>query len=815
LLTARSSLNVKIQTQIAMIKNYFKTAFRNFWKNKTSSAINIFGLTIGMTSCLLIALYIQHELSYDNFEQKGNRIARVIMEYKFDGGTEFKKGNFTSVRVATVFKRTFPEVESAVRMSNSEKVVAYKGKFFSEKSFMFSDPSFFDLFTFKLLQGDPGKVLAASHQVIVTESTAKKYFGNDNPVGKVLQVGNDSVPYQVTGIIQDCPSNSQIKFDFLTSFSSLGLEPGYEETYWDANYTTYLLLKNKNAIVSLQAKIPAFMKKEMAGQGATVSFDLEPFTKIHLYSEYGGFEPNNSITYIYILGAVALLILIIVCSTYINLSTARSIERAKEVGVRKVIGAGKKQLFWQFIGESVLLCLVAVIVSIIAAVFVLPWFNQLSEKHLLAQSLLSLPFILLSLFVVICVSLLAGSYPALILTGFQPVKVLKGAFKNTDRAQWLRKSLIVFQFTISIFLVVSTFIIQKQLYFIQHKKLGYDREHVLILPMDDKIIDNLRTFKQQFKTNPDIISVSRCSSSPVNIGSGFNMRSSLMPDNEQIAVTANRIDEDYIKTTGLHIIYGTDFTEQDIKDASIEDDNKRIFHFILNESAAKELGWTVQEAVGKKMFLDNSRPGYVKAVISDFHFESMHNPIKSLVLFPVVWGKTMLVKLSGHNLPQTISFLEAKWKALAPQRPFEYRFMDEDYNKLYSAELRLGKVMNLFAAIAIILACLGLFGLSSYAAQQRTKEIAVRKVLGASVFNLWALLSKDFVVLVIISLLIAAPAAYYFMHSWLLNYQYRTEISWWIFAAAGSGALIITLLTVSFQSLKAAVMNPVKSLRTE
>jgi len=798
-----------------MIKNYFKTAFRNFWKNKTSSAINIFGLTIGMTSCLLIALYIQHELSYDNFEQKGNRIARVIMEYKFDGGTEFKKGNFTSVRVATVFKRTFPEVESAVRMSNSEKVVAYKGKFFSEKSFMFSDPSFFDLFTFKLLQGDPGKVLAASHQVIVTESTAKKYFGNDNPVGKVLQVGNDSVPYQVTGIIQDCPSNSQIKFDFLTSFSSLGLEPGYEETYWDANYTTYLLLKNKNAIVSLQAKIPAFMKKEMAGQGATVSFDLEPFTKIHLYSEYGGFEPNNSITYIYILGAVALLILIIVCSTYINLCTARSIERAKEVGVRKVIGAGKKQLFWQFIGESVLLCLVAVIVSIIAAIFVLPWFNQLSEKHLLAQSLLSLPFILLSLFVVVCVSLLAGSYPALILTGFQPVKVLKGAFKNTDRAQWLRKSLIVFQFTISIFLVVSTFIIQKQLYFIQHKKLGYDREHVLILPMDDKIIDNLRTFKQQFKTNPDIISVSRCSSSPVNIGSGFNMRSSLMPDNEQIAVTANRIDEDYIKTTGLHIIYGTDFTEQDIKDASIEDDNKRIFHFILNESAAKELGWTAQEAVGKKMFLDNSRPGYVKAVISDFHFESMHNPIKSLVLFPVVWGKTMLVKLSGHNLPQTISFLEAKWKALAPQRPFEYRFMDEDYNKLYSAELRLGKVMNLFAAIAIILACLGLFGLSSYAAQQRSKEIGVRKVLGASVFNLWALLSKDFVVLVIMSLLIAAPAAYYFMHSWLLNYQYRTEISWWIFAAAGSGALIITLLTVSFQSIKAVVMNPVRSLRTE
>ncbi|MEJ0106103.1 MAG: ABC transporter permease [Bacteroidota bacterium] len=745
-----------------MIKNYFKTAFRNFWKNKTSSAINISGLTIGMTSCLLIALYIQHELSYDNFEQKGNRIARVIMEYKFDGGTEFTKGNFTSIRVATVFKRTFPEVESAVRMFRNEKVVGYKDKLFSEKSFMLSDPSFFDLFTFKLLQGDPAKVLAATHQVVVTESTAKKYFGSDNPVGKALRVGNDSVPYQVTGIIQDCPSNSQVKFDFLASFSSLGLTQEYEETYWDANYTTYLLLKNKNAIASLQAKIPAFMKKEMSGQGATVNFDLEPFTKIHLYSEYGGFEPNNSITYIYILGAVALLILIIVCSTYINLSTARSIERAKEVGVRKVIGAGKKQLFWQFIGESVILCLVAVILSIAVVLFVLPWFNQLSEKQLQAHSLFSLPFILLSLFVVACISLLAGSYPAFILTGFQPVKVLKGAFKNTDRAQWLRKSLIVFQFSISIFLVVSTLIIQKQLYFIQHKKLGYDREHVLELPMDGRVFASLSTIKQQFKSNPDIISVSACANTPVNIGGGYNMRSSLMPENEQINVTANPVDEDYIKTAGLEIIAGTDFTEQDLKDITPEDRSKRVFHFILNESAAKELGWTAQEAVGKKMFLDNSRPGYVKGVIKDFHFESLHSAIKPLVLFPAEWGRTMLVKLGGHNLPQTISSLEAKWKTLVPHRPFEYRFMDEDYNKLYSAEMRLGKVMNVFAAIAIILACLGLFGLSSYAAQQRTKEVGIRKVLGASVFNVWTLLSKDFVLLVIISLFIATPGCLLF-----------------------------------------------------
>ena len=803
-----------------MLKNYFKTAFRNFWKNKTSSAINIIGLTIGMTSCLLIALYISHETSYDDFEVKGNRIARVIMGYKFDGDNDLRKGNFTSARVGPVFKRTFPEIEEAVRMFNIEKVIGLDNQLFTEKKFMFADPSFFDLFSFKLLQGDQKTVLSAPHQVVLTMSAVKKYFGNDpvgynNAIGKALRVGNDSIPYKITGIIQDCPSNSQIKFDLLASFSSMGLTSNYEKTYWDANYTTYLLLRSPATIAGLQVKIPAFMKKEMSGKGATVNFFLEPFTSIHLHSEYSGFERNNSITYIYILGAVAVLILIIVCFTYINLSTARSMERAKEVGIRKVIGADKKQLFWQFIGESAILCLIAIFLSMLLSVVTLPWFNQMSEKQLQAQTLFSLPFILISLSVALCVSLLAGSYPALILTGFQPSKVLKGTFKNSSQAQWLKKSLIVFQFAISIFLIISTFIIQKQLYYIQHKKLGYDREHVLLLPMDTKIFDNLATIKQQFKTSPDVISVSGGQNTPVNIMGGYNMRSAVMPDNQQISVQGNPVDEDYIKTTGLQIIAGTDLSLQDLKDVQAKDRTGRVYHFILNESAAKQLGWTPEQAVGKKMFLDNSRPGYVKGVIRDFYFESLHNPIRPLVLFPAEWGRTLMVKISGYHLPQTISFLENKWKSLVPYRPFDYRFMDDDYNNLYSAEQRLGKVMNLFAAIAIVLACLGLLGLSSYTVQQRIKEIGVRKVLGASVFNLWTLLSKDFIVLVVISFLVATPAAYYLMHNWLMNYEYRTAISWWIFAAAGFGALLTTFLTVSFQSIKAALMNPAKSLRTE
>ncbi|MEJ7683114.1 MAG: FtsX-like permease family protein [Segetibacter sp.] len=564
----------------------------------------------------------------------------------------------------------------------------------------------------------------------------------------------------------------------------------------------------------MQSKITAFMKNEMSGKGGTINFYLEPFTKIHLYSEFDSFEPNNSITYIYILAFVGLLILIIACSTYINLSTARSIERAKEVGIRKVIGAAKKQIFWQFIGEAAALCLLSMVLSIIAATIAMPYFNHLTDKQLQAGLLFSPPFIVFALFVVIIVSFLAGSYPALILSGFQPVKVLKGAFKNAGSAQWLRKSLIIFQFAISVFLIVSTFIIQQQLYFIQHKRLGYDREHVLVLPMDSKILADVSLIKQQFKSNADIITVSRCVRSPVEGGGGYNMRSSEMPEDEQIAVTANPVDEDYIPAVGLQLIAGSNLTEQDTKDVS-EEQKQKLYHFILNESAAKQLGWTPQQAVDKKMFLDNSRPGFVKGVVKDFNFESLHNSIKPIVLFPELRGRELLVKLNGHNLTQTISFLRLKWKSLVPDRPFEYRFLDDDYNKLYSAELRLGKIMNLFAAIAIVLACFGLFGLSAYAAQQRIKEIGVRKVLGATVSNIVLLLSKDFVKLAVIAIVVAFPVAWWATYTWLQDYSYRIQIQWWVFAAAGTLSILIAIMTVSFQAIKAAIANPVKSLRTE
>lgn len=794
-----------------MIKNWLRTALRNLRKNKTSSAINIFGLTVGLSACLLIALFIRHELSYDDFEVNGKRIARVIMEYRFDGGGEMQRGNFTSTKVAPTFKRNFPEVETAVRMTERDRIVGYNEKLFMERNFMFADSSFFQAFTFSLLKGDPATALSGPKKVILTESTARRYFGGEEPLGKLLRIGTDSTTYEVTGLMADVPSNSQFKFDFLASFSSL--YANQEDTYWDANYGTFLLLRGESSFGTLQPKVTAFMKQEMQGKGAEVNFLLEPFNRIHLYSEYVGFEPGTSIVYIYILAGVALLILVIACSTYINLSTARSVERAREVGVRKVIGAGRGQLFWQFIGESFLLCLLAVMLSLGVVLLVLPGFNALADRHLPAASLFSPVFLGVALLIAVVVSLLAGSYPALILAKFQPVKVLKGAFKNTRSGQGLRQSLIVFQFVISVFLIVSTFIMQGQLSYIRNKNLGYDREHVLQLPMTRKMLPQIGYIKATFTSNNDVMSVSHCGASPVSIVGGYNMRNAAWPSSQQIGVNGNPIDEDFIRTSGLQLVAGSGLTLQDMRDASV--DSGRSYHFILNESAARVLGWSPQEAIGKRMFMDDSRPGVVRGVVKDFNFQSLHTAIKPLVLFPEDRADRMLVRVTGRNLPQTIAFLEKSWKDMFPYIPFEYHFLDEDFSRLYSSEQRLGKIMNLFSAVAIVLACLGLFGLSSYAAKQRVKEIGIRKVLGASLGNLAMLLSVGFIRLALVAILIAWPLSWWAMNQWLQGFVYRKEIDWMTFLLAGIMVLGVTLATVSIQAVKTALLNPVKSLRSE
>ena len=792
-----------------MIKNYFKIAWRNLLRNKGFSIINITGLAFGLTCCLLLVLYLQHELSYDRFHTKADRIVRVIMDYKIgDGGA---KGNFTSTKVFPEFKRQFPEVKDGVRMSGGDRLVKYGEKIFVEKNVLFADSTFFNVFDFKLISGTANEVLKAPNMIVLSKTAATKYFGTENPVGKTLLLGSKQDPYLVTAVTEDCPTNSQIQYSMLASISSFG--PLQEERYSDANYTTYLLMNKASSLQPLQQKINAFMKKENAASEFKVNFDLEPFTKVHLYSPYDAFTPNSNINYIYIIMGVALLILIIACFTYINLSTARSAERAKEVGIRKVAGAFRLQLFWQFISESLLLTVIALIISFTLMGLALPSFNELSGAAISYNEFFNPVILVIAALFVVVIALLAGSYPALMLSGFQPIKVLKGAFKNTSSGTVLRKGLIIFQFAISVFLIISTFTIRSQMNFIQKKKLGYSRNNVLVLDIDQKLVEKIDLVKSELLSIPSVKGVSLAYESPVKIRGGYNMSGTDL--SKTMGVTANPVDENFIDVMGLEMVAGTRLTTQDVKDASKDDYTKNYYHFVLNESAAKALGWKPEEAVGKKMFLDESRPGEVRAVVKDFHFASLHSQIQPLVLFPGGWSQNLFVKVDGSKTTAVIAAVEKKWKTLASHRPFSYHFLDEDYQKMYESEMRIAKVFNLFAGLAIILACLGLFGLSAYAARQRVKEIGVRKVLGASVANISVLLSSGFVKLVAVAFLIATPIAWFAMNKWLQQFSYRVNISWWVFAVAGIITVLITLLTVSFQAIKAALTNPVKSLRTE
>lgn len=800
-----------------MLRNYFTIAVRNLWRNKVFSSINVVGLSVGLASCLLLFMYITHELSYDDFQQKGARIARVTMEYGLDGKSA--KLPVTGTKVAPEFGRHFPEVESGVRLINREAVVIRGDQQFAEKRLVFADSAFFTLFSFPLRQGNPQTVLAGPNLVVLSETTAQRYFGAEDPVGKPLRIntGGSFRDYTVTGVVADCPANSQIKYDLLASFMTL--PAAQTEEWYSANYTTYLLLRQPDDIARLQAKILGFMKtqfgkEEMSGSNY-LTYNLEPLRQVHLYSDVeGSFEPNGDLTYIYIFGSVALLILLIACVNYINLATSRAVERAQEVGVRKVMGAAKNQLFGQFIGESVLVTAVALLLALGLASLALPLFNTLSDRHFSVAAWFKPINVLLLLAVGVGVSLIAGSYPALVLARFEPVRVVKGHLKTKGAGQF-RRALIVFQFAITAFLIISTLLVRNQLAFIQHKKLGYNKDHVLKLPVDKQVIASIRTLKREFRQNADVLQVSLASESPVFVKGGYSMRRTSMPDGQFKLVAGVAIDEDYVPAMSLHLLAGTNLNAVDMdRIARTDNDSLTRSRFILNEAAVKELGWTPQQAIGQRLDL-NGRMGEIKGVVADFHFASMKQKIGPLVLFPQNEGEILLVKLAGNQLPQTLQFLENKWRTIIADRPFAYEFMDEEFDKLYAAETRTGRIFSVFAFLSIFLACLGLFGLSAYTTAQRTKEIGVRKVLGASVVSIVGLLSKDFLLLVLVALVLASPVAWYAMHRWLQDFVYKIDIEWWVFVGAGVLAVSIALLTVSVQSIRAALMNPVNSLRSE
>ncbi len=802
-----------------MFQNYLKTTLRTLWKHKSFTLINVFGLAAGLTACMLIVLYIQHELSFDQFHQKKQQIVRTIMHYSIEGTAN--KTVMTGTKVGPALKRDFAEIEQFVRVADpafsQQKVVIKKGEQqFNESRFLWADSTFFEVFSFSLLKGDAATALNGTNKVVVTEAMARKYFGNENPIGQILRL-EDRVDYTVTGVAANTPSNSQLQFDFVASFMSLSAAK--TEMWWTANYVTYFLLKPSASASQLQAKLPAYMRKQSAETEMTgnnfLTYQFEPLTDVHLRSEAeGGIIASGDIRYIYIFSAIALLILIIATTNYMNLTTARATERAKEVGVRKVMGAVRGQLFWQFLGESMVVTLVALLLSIVLTVLLLPLFNTLSERELTLQLLLQPAGIGALVGAWLVVSCIAGSYPSVALSYFQPIKALKGAFKNTASGLALRKSLIVLQFMISVFLVIGTLVVKNQLHFIQNKKLGYDKQHVIALTTDGRTNKNLPALKNELRQNPNVKSISLAYETPTFIKWGDGLETVGTATPVQKMITAFPCDEDMTETLNLELVAGSDLSSEDLERLKGKDESQADYRFLLNETMIKQLGWKPAEAIGKKVRV-GGRTGEVKGIVRDFHFASMKQPIGPLVIFPVTWGNVLLVKLTGNNLPQTLTFLENKWKTFAPHRPFTYTFLNDEYNQMYANENRINQVFTYFSALAVLLACLGLLGLSAYVTAQRTKEIGIRKVLGASTASITTLLSADFLKLVMIAILIASPLAWYAMTYWLNDFAYRIEIEWWVFVVAGLTAVGIALVTVSTQSIKAALTNPVKSLKSE
>ncbi len=813
-----------------MIKNYFKIALRNLWKNKGYSAINIFGLAIGLATCLLITLYVTNELSYDRFNAKADRIYRINSDIKFGGATLHIPQ--TSDMMGQLIKKDYPQVEEYTRFysNDGDKLIKKGNEFINEPRVANADSTFFSVFTFPAIDGDTKTALDEPNTVVVTASTAKKYFSSVNVTGKTIEIknGETTVPYKITAVIEDMPQNSHFNFDFLFSMKNVDYQWGQISSH---NFNTYLLLKPGADYKSLEKKFPDYINKyvlpsiqqfikvnsidELEKSGNTLRYSLMPLTKIHLYSDYS-FEPSPSgnIQYVYIFSLVALFILIIACINFMNLSTARSASRAKEVGIRKVLGTKKTTLITQFLVESTVTAFISLIIAIGIVYFVLPLFNDVAAKSLHIKDLFDIRLLSFIIIIPFVVGILAGSYPAFYLSKFKPIAVLKGNSKSSFKKSNLRNTLVVFQFATSIILIIGTIIVYQQLHYIQTAKLGFAKDQVLVIDRAYALNKNVDAFKNEVLRMPGVSSGTVSSYLPVaNSSRSDNTYSSgpVMNSKNGIDMQTWGVDYDYLKTMGMEIAQGRNFSKDFGADSSA---------ILITETTAKMIG--LKDPVGKSLYIPSSLQGNnsmvalnIIGVVKDFHFESMKQSIGPLCMRLFPSQGLVSFKINATNATGLIKSIEHTWKTLAPGMPFSYRFMDESFNEMYRSEQRAGTIAIVFAVLAVLIACLGLFGLVTYMAEQRTKEIGIRKVLGASVNNVVLMLSKDFLLLVFLAAVIAFPVAWWAMHKWLQDYVYRVNIGWWVFAVAGSIALLIAIVTVSFQAIKAALANPVKSLRTE
>ena len=809
-----------------MLKNYLKTTIRNLWRYKGFAFINILSLTIGIIGCLVIALFVWDEKKYDKFVPGEENIYRVY-EQRNDNNV-ISYAACVPPAFATFLKREYPEVNISARilMSNDKFLMENGNKKGYEEKGWLVDSTFFQIFPVRFISGDATTALRDSGSIVISEDLAKRYFGNTHPVGQILKIDKGNM--MVKGVFANLPSHFHLNFHYLMSLSSAGLPKDRMERWTWHQFYTYVKLKPGANFQQLQNKFQAYMKKDIfptfTQVGSTFLPFFQPLKDIHLKSS--DFVYDNAVrgneTYVRALSIIALFVLVIACFNFINLATARSFRRAKEIGVRKVVGADRKQLILQFIGETILLSVLAMLLATVATFFIVPWLNQFTNKSIqfnpFADPLLALIIIAAG----IVIGTLAGIYPALILSGFQPLKVLKNMkLVGSGGTSWLRHALVIVQFALSVLLIISTIIVYRQTRYLNSKDLGFNKEQIVYFQVRDSLEANpktLETFKSQLRNSPNIVAVTSGYGLPGDQYAGDGVNLPTKEGTKEYPANVFIGDPDYVKTLGLRIVAGRDFSKDmstDVKEA-----------FLINETAVKEWGFgTPEKAIGQPIYwnewapTDTTQPvkkGKVIGVVQDFHYKSLHEKVSASViqLYPQITYK-VAVKLKTADIKNTLAFINNRWNEFVSSYPLDYKFMDETYGAMYKNEEKLSDLLWIFTIMAIFIGCMGLFALAAFSAEQRTKEIGIRKVLGANAFNIMGLLSRNFLMLVLAASLIAFPIAWWAMNNWLKNFPYRITISWWIFSIAIIAALLIALLTISFQAIKAAIANPIKSLRTE
>lgn len=811
-----------------MIRNYFKISWRNLVKNKAFTLINILGLASGLACFVLISLYVVDELSYDKHHERADRIYRINSDIRI-GGVDLKLAT-ASDPMGQLLKEDYPQVESYVRFHQYGRPLMIKkgNEMIHEHRVTYVDSTLFDVFSMNVISGDARHALTKPNTVVITESAAQRHFGSADAVGKTLLINADSLAlFEVTAVIADIPGNSHFNFDFFLPMDNLHYPWG---NFLSHNFQTYLLLKpdvnyqvfeknftqfiDKYILPQIKQVMDISTMEDIVRSGNRFEYSLIPLPDIHLHSDrFPELGVNGSMQYVYIFSSIGLFVLLLACINFTNLSTARSSSRAKEVGIRKILGTEKKLLVGQFLTESILMVFLSLIVALVLAGIFMGAFNDISGKSLQITELLRLEYIIFLLGITLLVGVLAGLYPALVLSSFQPLASLKSKIDGGFKKSKFRSAMVVFQFLTSILLVTGTIIVYQQLNYIRDKKVGFDKEQVLIVNHTRLLDGQTETFRQEVAQLSGVQSTSFASYLPVTNSSRTDNSFSteaVMNEHNTFSSQIWSVDYDYMHTLNMNLVEGRHFSRDYGSDSSA---------IIINESAARILG--MDSPIGKQLHMPHfenhtqSSTFTIIGVVEDFHFESLRQQIGPLIMRLGNNRNAVAIKISSGNVESVLREVEQKWAKLAPMIPFNYHFLDESFDAMYKTEQQVGKVALLFSLLAIIIACLGLFGLTTYMVEQRTKEIGIRKVLGATVPGIITMISKDFIKLVCLAIVIASPIAWWAMNKWLEDFAYRMEIQWWVFALAGAVAVGITLLTVSWQAIKAAIANPVDSLRDE